>query len=93
MSKTPLPSGEDDKNQSAVGTVASEHSQDRASANHPLQKLAYSINETLAVVPFSRAYLYQQIAAGRLRVRKSGRRTIVMADDLRQWLDSLETVN
>jgi hypothetical protein len=93
MSKTPLPSGEDDKNQSALDSVAPEHSQDRSPANHPLQKLAYSINETLAVVPFSRAYIYQQIAAGRLKVRKSGRRTIVMADDLRQWLDSLETVN
>ncbi|TXH12699.1 MAG: hypothetical protein E6R03_12425 [Hyphomicrobiaceae bacterium] len=35
--------------------------------------------------------IYQEIKAGRLRVRKCGKRTLVPADDLREWVKNLPT--
>jgi hypothetical protein len=36
-----------------------------------------------------RAYIYQQIAEGKLRARKRGRRTVILPADLRAWVESL----
>ena len=36
--------------------------------------------------------LYEAIAAGRLVARKRGRRTIILAEDLRKWLDAMPAV-
>jgi hypothetical protein len=33
--------------------------------------------------------VYEEIRAGRLKARKCGRRTVVLAADLREWLASL----
>jgi excisionase family DNA binding protein len=41
------------------------------------------------VAGVSRTVLYQEIAAGRLRARKVGTATVILADDLRAWLESL----
>jgi hypothetical protein len=39
-----------------------------------------------------RTKAYEEINAGRLRARKSGRRTIITADDAEQWLNCLPVV-
>jgi hypothetical protein len=49
--------------------------------------LAYSIDE----LPIGRTKAYAEIAAGRLRAVKSGQRTLILADDLRDYLASLPT--
>ncbi|QGM98431.1 helix-turn-helix domain-containing protein [Methylocystis parvus] len=54
-----------------------------------LVKLAYSIEETARITSLGRTALYEEIRAGRLKSRKAGRRTIVLADDIRAWLASL----
>jgi excisionase family DNA binding protein len=51
--------------------------------------LAYSIAEACEVARAGRTAVYEAIRAGELRARKRGRRTIVLADDLRRWLESL----
>lgn len=55
----------------------------------PLEKLAYSVDEARARVGISRNSIYKEISAGRLKVTKIGRRSIILADDLRAWLAAL----
>lgn len=51
-----------------------------------LPKLAYSIRELANEGPIGRSSIYNQIAAGRLRARKIGRRTVVLDEDWRAFL-------
>ncbi len=54
----------------------------------PPNKPAYTISGIVGMDFISRTQLYQEVKSGRLRVRKIGRRTIVLARDLQEWLDS-----
>ena len=53
-------------------------------------KLVYSISETMAAADAGRTTVYRAIQAGELVARKRGRRTIILADDLRRWLNGLK---
>jgi excisionase family DNA binding protein len=52
-------------------------------------KFAYSIAELPALVSLGRSHIYEEIRAGKLRTVKAGRRTLVLAEDLRAWLHSM----
>ena len=54
--------------------------------------LAYSIAEACSVAHAGRTALYEAIRSGALRAVKRGRRTIVLAEDLRRYLESLPPV-
>jgi excisionase family DNA binding protein len=54
-------------------------------------KLAYSVPEAARASGLSRSGLYVAIRAGELPIHKSGRRSIVLADDLRAYLERLPT--
>jgi excisionase family DNA binding protein len=54
--------------------------------------LAYSISEACAVARAGRTALYQAIRTGALRAVKRGRRTLILADDLRRYLEALPAV-
>lgn len=49
--------------------------------------LVMTIAEACSAARAGRTSLYQAIAIGQLRAVKRGRRTLVMAEDLRRWLD------
>ena len=51
--------------------------------------LAVSITEAVRLIGLGRTSLYAAIAAGRLKTRKAGRRTLVETAELRQFIDSL----
>jgi hypothetical protein len=51
-------------------------------------KLAFSIRELANKGPIGRSSIYNQIAAGRLRARKIGRRTVILDEDWRAFLAS-----
>ena len=51
-----------------------------------------SVNEFLRFANIGRTKLYQEIAAGRLTVRKIGRKTVIAVSDAYTWVDSLPTV-
>ena len=56
-----------------------------ASAPSPL---AYPIVDAVRVSGLSRSYLYEHIKTGELPTVRVGKRRLVLADDLRRWLES-----
>jgi excisionase family DNA binding protein len=54
--------------------------------------LAYSIVEACEVARIGRTSLYAAIGAGELRAVKRAKRTLILADDLRRWLENLPPV-
>ena len=55
------------------------------------QILAVSIAEAVRLTGIGRSSLYDAIRRGDLPIRKSGRRTVVLMEDLRRWLVGLPT--
>lgn len=54
---------------------------------NPLGKIALSVSEVTKVVPLGKTTVYEQIKSGRLRGKRLGRKTFVMVDDLRNFLE------
>jgi len=67
-----------------------EHVKPKADAHDP--RLAYSVEEVLSLLPFGRKKFYEEARAGRLKVRKCGKVTLVLADELREYLQSLPMI-
>lgn len=53
------------------------------------EPLAYTVERALSACGIGRTKFYEEIAAGRLKARKVGGRTLVLASDLRAWLEAL----
>jgi excisionase family DNA binding protein len=51
--------------------------------------LAYSVEESLALLGIGRDKLYKIIKAKQLPARKLGRRTLILASDLNAFVESL----
>jgi hypothetical protein len=64
-----------------------------SAAPAPASKLAYSIPEVMVLADAGRTSVYRAIKQGDLIARKRGRRTLVLAHDLEQWLSSMEPIN
>ena len=54
-----------------------------------MEKLAYTIDEAVEVGAGGRTKIYEAIKAGELKARKRGKRTVILATDLAQYLESL----
>lgn len=54
--------------------------------------LAYTIAEACEIARAGKTALYQAITAGSLRAVKRGRKTLVLAADLKAWLEGLPPV-
>jgi excisionase family DNA binding protein len=60
------------------------------SGTPPGKPWVLTIDEACAAAQVSRNRLYKEVHAGRLRVIKNGRRTLISAWAMRAWLESLE---
>jgi excisionase family DNA binding protein len=56
------------------------------------ERLGYSVHESAKLASVGRSTIYEELASGRLRGRKLGRRTIITGVDLREWLAALPAV-
>jgi hypothetical protein len=57
------------------------------------EKLTYTIPEAVEVAARSRTAIYQAFKTGELIGRKHGTRTVILAADLRNWLENLPQLN
>jgi excisionase family DNA binding protein len=54
--------------------------------------LAHSISDACSSACIGRTALYEAIRSGALRAVKRGRRTLILDDDLRRWVQALPSV-
>ena len=53
-------------------------------------KMAYSVEEMSELTTLSKAYLRNEIRAGRLKVKRCGRRVLILKDDFMNYLNKGE---
>ena len=54
-----------------------------------MEPIAYAIDDVTMMVGVGRTKLYEAISSGQLRALKVGRRTLILATDLQNWLATL----
>ena len=54
-----------------------------------MEKMAFTIRELVKAGGGSRTVIYEAIKSGKLKAKKRGRSTIILASDLAQYLESL----
>ena len=54
-----------------------------------MEKMAFTIPEAVKAGAGSRSVIYENIKSGAIKARKRGRRTVILAADLAQYLESL----
>jgi excisionase family DNA binding protein len=58
-----------------------------------MQPIALTIAEVCAVARIGRTRVYEAIRAGELCARKHGKRTLILSEDLRSWLEALPAIH
>ncbi len=56
-----------------------------------IEKLAYSVEEISEQTTLSKAFLRNEIRAGKLKVKRCGRRVLILKDDFLNYLNGENT--
>lgn len=59
------------------------------SMNPEPAKLALSVADVCHACSIGRSTFYEEVKAGRIRVLKAGKRTLIATGEVQRWLDSL----
>lgn len=54
-----------------------------------MQKSAYTINEAVSEIGIGRSKLYGEIKARKITVRKIGRKSVILCDEIQRYLECL----
>ena len=54
-----------------------------------MDQLLYTISQTCKLTGLGRTKLYELLASGEIPVRKVGTRTLIAAEDLKEWAEGL----
>lgn len=54
-----------------------------------MRPMAYSVSDVIEMIGIGRTKFYQLVSAGKIKTRKIGNRTVVLAAHLNAWLASL----
>ncbi|MGH1571921.1 excisionase family DNA-binding protein [Methylobacterium sp. P31] len=57
-----------------------------------MEPLGLSVQQAAKSAGVGRTTIYEELARGRLRAKKLGRRTLILADDLKRWLEALPPI-
>ncbi len=57
------------------------------------EKMAYSVDEISEQTTLSKAFLRNEIRAGKLKVKRCGRRVLILKSDFMNYLNEGETKN
>jgi excisionase family DNA binding protein len=52
-------------------------------------KLAFSISELAELASVGRSFIYEEIKSGRLKLKKAGRRSLILCDEAKAWLEAM----
>ncbi len=55
-----------------------------------INKIAYSIKSAQKAVSIGNNSIYDELNSGRLKAKKYGKRTLIPAENLKEWVDNLE---
>lgn len=58
-----------------------------------MKPVAYSVSDILRMVGISRTTFYQLVKSGGIKVRKVGKRSIILSEDLEAWLQHLPVLH
>lgn len=53
------------------------------------EQLAFTVAQACKVAAISRTELYRSVRRGELTLRKRGKRSLILLDELRRWLECL----
>lgn len=63
----------------------------KSESERSIERVAYSVPEASIATNLSQSYIWEAIKAGDLVVSRIGRRTLIPADRLREWIRAGES--